>query len=179
MVSVNIPDNFISNGLKIGVLVIIVVMLSTFLKPSLTGNFVKDIEALNASVTSCQNVIDEQKNEIELLNDTLNIASSDVDKLSEELDECNKLRDSSNQDYMLLRNQYNKTREEFNSMKVDYNDYKKKLNESENAYQDVVKNSANTICCMKRVENPAIKYYTVREGSIKCLESGELELECP
>lgn len=45
-------------------------------------------------------------------------------------------------------------------------------------YDLLIKNSAKSICCKVRVDNPDISAYAVLEHKIVCLEEGEKKLEC-
>jgi hypothetical protein len=86
MVDIHIPNKIIANVFKIGVLVVMVVMVANFLKPSLTGSLIKDIEYLNSSVTSCKQVVDSQNTKIDMLNSTVNRVTVDLENTSARYD---------------------------------------------------------------------------------------------
>lgn len=45
-------------------------------------------------------------------------------------------------------------------------------------YELLLKNSAKSICCKAKVDNPQINFYDVVEGKITCLEQGANQLNC-
>ena len=45
-------------------------------------------------------------------------------------------------------------------------------------YDALVKNSARTICCKAKVDNPLINFYDVADDKIVCLQDGTNELVC-
>jgi len=45
-------------------------------------------------------------------------------------------------------------------------------------YDILVKNTAKSICCKAKVDNPQINFYDVVDGKITCLEQGTNQLSC-
>src|SRR3989344_5070279 len=45
-------------------------------------------------------------------------------------------------------------------------------------YNILVKNTAKSICCKAKVDNPQINFYDVVDGKITCLEQGSNQLSC-
>jgi DNA-directed RNA polymerase subunit N (RpoN/RPB10) len=180
MVDIHIPDNFLSNVMKIGILIVMVIMVASFLKPSLTGQFVRDIENLNATVESCKTVVDSQNEQISFLNNTVNLMSVDLNNMTNDLDYCIKVRDTVNNDYVKLREDYNKTYTEYSTIKQDYDDFQEQLNETNFAYSALSKNAANRICCVRNMlEGKEFDSYRIgSDYEVVCSIGGEKTLSC-
>lgn len=54
----------------------------------------------------------------------------------------------------------------------------KEVGEVQAKYDLLVKNSAKSICCKAKVDNPQINFYDVVDGKITCLEQGANQLSC-
>lgn len=180
MVDVHIPDNFLSNVLKIGIMIVVVIMVANFLKPSLTGSYIKDIELLNESIEGCNDIIDAQNREMAVLNDTVALLMDDLQNLTGELDECVETRDVVTADHSKLKLQHNKTVEEYQTIKADYDSFAKQLNDTNNAYEELAQNSADRICCVRNLlEGKEFDSYKVdSDFDIVCTIGGELEIDC-
>lgn len=52
------------------------------------------------------------------------------------------------------------------------------IGEIEAKYDSLVKNTAKSICCKAKVDNPEINFYDVVDNKISCLEQGQNQLNC-
>ena len=186
MVNVNIPDKLFSNVVKIGILVIVVVMVGSFLKPTITGSYIENINSLNKTATSCKDKLALCDSSFIQVNDSLTRLSSDFSDLTSDYQKCKDDSVVVNNAYVTLNDEYNKSMTELNAMKEEYDSMELELNQSQAVYDELAddldelsRNSANTICCIKRVDNPSINYYAVSNNKVTCLEDGELALDCP
>ena len=61
---------------------------------------------------------------------------------------------------------------------TERDDTQKQLQTVQTNYDLLLKNSARTICCKQKVDNPDITAYSVLEQKVVCLEEGGTVLEC-
>ena len=57
-------------------------------------------------------------------------------------------------------------------------DKEKAVGEVQAKYDQLVKNTAKSICCKAKVDNPQINFYDVVDNKITCLEQGANQLSC-
>jgi len=57
-------------------------------------------------------------------------------------------------------------------------DNEKKVGEVQAKYDQLVKNTAKSVCCKVKVDNPQINFYDVVDNKITCLEQGTNQLNC-
>lgn len=58
------------------------------------------------------------------------------------------------------------------------NNKETKVGEIQAKYDLLIKNSAKSICCKAKVDNPQINFYDVVDGKVTCLEQGTNQLSC-
>jgi len=66
----------------------------------------------------------------------------------------------------------------YGDMNERLNEYKDQLDALEKSYNNLVKNTATSICCKQKLDNPDIDYYTIKNDKITCTESSGTSLHC-
>lgn len=69
-------------------------------------------------------------------------------------------------------------KEEKEELQKEIDDKIAELSDLKADYNNLIKNTANNVCCKAKIDNPRIKYYKVEGDKIVCLEEGSLEISC-
>jgi predicted RNase H-like nuclease (RuvC/YqgF family) len=143
------------------------------------GDYGADIQELrekllisNTNISACNNFNTKLLDEIGLFSDKYSECGSELSSIK------------SNLSFSTRR--YEETLKRLNSDLDEKDDEIKKLKEDLEKEADDIredfellgKNTANNLCCKSKVDNPNIKYYTIENNKIICLEQGSLEISC-
>ncbi len=179
MVELEIPDNWVSNILKAGGVLIVLVMVGTLVRPSITGNVTNRMNVLNADLQQCYtelNSTDERLEDTSALVDTL---SADISNLTHQLHDC------AAELYFAEDNLTNVT-DSYESLKIEFeklDELNDNLTERKDEIMDVFREFADSvavdICCGR---SPDVEYesYDITDESVDCRteDNGEFELHC-
>ncbi len=66
----------------------------------------------------------------------------------------------------------------YSDMTERLNEYKDQLDALEESYNNLVKNTAISICCKQKLDNPDIDYYTIKNDKITCAVDRGTTLHC-
>ena len=181
MVQFEIPDSWISNSLKIGGILIVLVMVATLVKPSITGNVVSRVNELNANLTECSANLRDAKAEVNSTNDALSVLSENLQDTTALYDECVEgLSETQN----VLDNRTDELdvmKDNYSSLSMKFDNLEDELNTSSDDYDDLAEFAAKAACCPKRLlDDPNINSYNIKDNTVKCLadSEGSFTLEC-
>ncbi len=68
--------------------------------------------------------------------------------------------------------------QEKNTCESSLKSKEKEVGEVQVKYDQLVKNTARSICCKAKVDNPKINFYDIADNKVVCLEEGKNELVC-
>jgi hypothetical protein len=174
MVEFEIPDKLISNVLKVGGVLIVLVMVATLIRPSITGNVVNRMNELNENLTVCTTALADVSALAETQEEAISVMSSDVSNLTELYQDCSVDLSNVSGEVAFLRAEIENTERVFENMEIA-------LNETENDYRDLAEFAAKAKCCqLKVLDNPDIDSYDIQSNKIVCQvdSDGEYTLEC-
>ncbi|MBW2987983.1 hypothetical protein DRJ48_00970 [Candidatus Woesearchaeota archaeon] len=133
----------------------------------------RELSQLNAELNECKLA---KSN----LTQQLDIARKDIKRLQIILATLNttitNLNLEKQKEIAQLRSDYE---EEIGVLNTKLDKCQAKLTEQENDYQDLAENTARSICCKQKVDNPEISSYKIKNNRIVCLEIGGEKLKCP
>ena len=191
MVEFEIPDKWINNTLKVGGGIIILLMVATLIRPSVTGNVVNRLSILNDDLMLCYNELNETSALLLSSDQAIEILSDDISDMTGSLYECSDNLNATNYELESLSDMYDSLADELNLVTLDYemlsSDYESLLsdyNRSTLGYIELGKFAAEKWCCINRIvsNNPDIDSYDIltRDNEILCRESGRgtYELTC-
>ncbi len=118
---------------------------------------------LDASQISYNNILTEKND----LTSKLSTANSELGTLKTKLSKLEKT-EAINKD--LEKDNYN--------LKEKVADLKDDLGDLQDDFDEVVGNSARSICCKKKIDDSSISGYKVKDGKVSCLTSGGTNLDC-
>jgi hypothetical protein len=67
---------------------------------------------------------------------------------------------------------------DLDNMNKNLENEEEKIIEIKNEYDLLAQNLANNLCCKQKIDNSNIKFYSVDNNKINCLEIGTLEINC-
>ena len=174
-----------SKKIIISFIVIDVLLLLAILiaRPIIVGYTVyTQIRELNQSIdTYTQNINDLR---MEMMTATSNLSScySMNQQLLSKLQETNskilEYQTSINSLEKEISNLEESSKEEKEELQKELDDKIAELSDLKTDYNNLIKNTANNVCCKAKIDNPRIKYYKVENDKIVCLEEGSLEISC-
>ena len=191
MVEFEIPDKWINNTLKVGGGIIILLMVATLIRPSVTGNVVNRLSILNDDLMLCYSELNETSALLVSSEQTVEMLSFDISDMTRSLYECSDNLNTSNYELSSISSSYDSLADEMELLTLDYEilsaDYASLLddyNRSTSDYVELGKFAAEKWCCINRIvsNNPDIDSYDIltRDNEILCRESGRgtYELTC-
>lgn len=174
MVEFEIPDKWISNTLKVGGVLIVLVMVATLIKPSITGNTVARVNQINANLTQCSSQLATTRDELEtqrglnnVLNEDIANATSMYTSCAAQLKESTDLATNKTRLADRLSSRYEYTLIELNETQVDY--------------AELAEFAARAKCCVQNTLNDMdYDSYDIKSNAITCQDSndGKFTLEC-
>jgi hypothetical protein len=129
-----------------------------------TDDYSLNVENLNARLIESEanlNSCMEQKSGLE---SELGQKDSEIDSVNDNLDEA--VQESEEKSA------------EINDLSDRNKDLEASLASEKENYEELLRNSARSICCKEKVDNENIGYYTVTDGKIECSEEEGEELDC-
>lgn len=69
--------------------------------------------------------------------------------------------------------------EKIGELNTKLDKYELELRDIQNDYDDLARNTANSICCKQKIDNPEIKYYEIKNDRILCTLNSGKQLKCP
>ena len=179
MVELEIPDSWISNVLKAGGVLIVLVMVGTLIRPSITGDVTNRLGLLDADLQTCYYELNQTTARLEASEDVIDSLSKDVSNLTHqyydcaaELSEFNMSMSNITEDYELLESELELLEDFHKNLTEDYYDL-------EDDFLSFADNMARDACCGR---SPDVDYgsYDINDYSIDCRteDNGEYELAC-
>lgn len=179
MVEFEIPDKWISNALKAFGVLIVLVMVGTLIRPSITGNVVNKVNLLNNDLRECSSALNQTENRLEETNVLVDSLSADVSNLTDQYYSCaDKLYDyrfnltNITSDYEALESNFTELSEEHENLTEEHEG----VVEEFNRFADSI---AKDSCCGR---SPDVVYgsYDLVDDSIDCRteDKGQYELSC-
>ncbi|MFW5852903.1 MAG: hypothetical protein ACOCUR_02640 [Nanoarchaeota archaeon] len=183
MVEFEIPDKWISNILKVGGALIVLVMVATLIQPSITGNVVSRVNTLTSELNVCSAKLNETKGLLDSAEEAVFMLTGDISELNSQFYSCsynlNVTKSSlDNKTSKIESLEQNLTRMD-QKLKILSEEY----NRSSSDYLSLARYAAEKWCCVKQfLDNPSIASFDIDRGEneILCRESssGEYDLEC-
>ena len=134
-----------------------------------------NLTACKEGKTAAENLRNECTGNLEQL-------SKSLVEMQDKLSACNLASSSLEEEVAAYKNQIVELKTNLTACKADVSDWMKQIDaltseindlknnvtSLQNKYDALLANSANAICCTQKVYNPALKYYYVENGTIKC-----------
>ncbi len=182
MVEFEIPDKVISNILKVSGALIVLVMVATLIRPSVTGNVVNRINLLSSDLSSCELELNKTKQLLWSSEDTVAMLTTDISAVNSQFYSCSFQLNNSLSLQKNLTSRYEVLQESHEGLSEDYVTLSSNFNESEEAYLELASFAAQKWCCVRKVDNPDINSYDIsrQNNEIVCRESnrGDYTLSC-
>ena len=182
MVEFEIPDKVISNVLKVGGALIVLVMVATLIRPSVTGNVVNRINLLSSDLSVCELELNETKQLLWSSEDAVEMLTMDISAINSQLYACSSKLNTSLSVHQNLSAQHESLETSYAKLSEDYATLSANYNSSEVAYLELAQFAAQKWCCVRKVDNPDINSYDIsyQNNEIICRESnrGDFRLSC-
>lgn len=182
MVKFEIPDSLISNILKAGGALIILVMVATLIRPSVTGNVVNRLNLMTTDLSNCELMLNETTSLLESSEDAIFMLTSDISAINSALYSCSYNLNLS-KTALTIKNEEHSTLEKRHSDLLEkHKILTEEYNRSSNDYMELAKFAAQKWCCVRKVDNPDIESFDiiVRDNQVVCREfnRGSHQLSC-
>ncbi|MEK6900050.1 MAG: hypothetical protein AABX05_02915 [Nanoarchaeota archaeon] len=133
-------------------------------------------EDLLQQVTSMSQNLADCKGEVEQVKGDLEQSQSDVSDMQEEIDTINQQKDDDISSQVAQKT--SALEGEKTTCQGSLAEKQEEMSVLQSDYDNLVKNSARTICCKAKVDNPQINFYDVVDDKVVCLQEGTTELVC-
>jgi peptidoglycan hydrolase CwlO-like protein len=152
-------------------------------RPIIVGYTVySQIKELNQSLDTYTKNIGDIRSEMLMATNNLSYCYSMNQQLLSKMQEDNsKILDYQTQINSLKReinDLEDNCKEEKEGLQKEVDEKTAELADLKEDYGNLVRNTANNVCCKAKIDNPRIKYYKVEGDKIVCLEEGSLEISC-
>lgn len=179
MVEFEIPDRWISNALKAGGVLIVLVMVGTLIRPSITGDVVNKANLLNSDLRECYSDLNQTEvrlGETNLLVDSL---SDDVSNLTDQYYSCSEELNESDLNLSNMTSEYETIEDDLNETSEAYDNLTEDHEELSDDFREFSDSVARDSCCGR---SPDVEYgsYDLVDDSIDCRteDNGQYELSC-
>ena len=131
------------------------------------------VDTLSTDLSTLQNQCEGSAEKLAAAELELKKAQMEVKMLDISLEAFSKERDG------LMASQQTEFDQEIGIMNTKLDRCENDVKSWKNDYEDLMENSAENICCKRKLDNPDIGYYSVRSDRIICLEDdGNEKLKC-
>lgn len=180
MVDFSIPDTWISNTLKIGGVLIVLLMVATLIKPSITGNVVNRVNELNTNLTICTDSLSQANGELSANNELISSLQEDMGNMTAELNQVNSEREGLIAERDGYLSKLTETQEALDVLTRVHGFLVLENNDTVEAFKTMSDFAASVLCCPQRFTNNNIDSYNVVKNKIKCEVNGDGDytLEC-
>lgn len=178
--------------LIINVLLIIIIIF--LIKPALTGyKITKEFKEINLTPSDILKEIEKIRSDLRVsetnLKSCLDLKSDLMKELNDEKNKtflCIQEKEQQKLFYESLIKEYqfnitqmiNNYTTVIESLEKTINDEKEKYNNLLEGYEKIVQNSARTICCKEKVDDPSIDSYIISNNKIVCTIGAENKIKC-
>lgn len=177
MVEINIPNSWISNALKVGGVLVVLVMVATLIKPSITGNVVNRMNELTVNLTECSESLYTAQEELAANELMINNLQIDIGDISDQNNDCQtkyeavRVIDSQKTDELA------DLHSAFDTLDRKYADVLEKVNRSDSEYKELAEFAARVKCCIWPFEEES---YDLEDNAVTCRtgSKGEFALDC-
>ena len=179
MVEVEIPDKWISNILKAGGVMIVLIMVGTLIRPSITGNVTTRVATLDTELKGCFNVLNQT--EIALYDTELVIDSlaRDISNLTHQNHACIEELYYAQNNLSNATGEYELLNQEFRELRQLYINLTKVHEDTVDEFMGLSDSLAVDVCCDR---SPDVEYgsYDIRNNFVTCRteDNGDYELKC-
>lgn len=125
------------------------------------GDLRSEMMMATSNLSSCYSMNQQLLSKLQETNSRILEYQTNISSIQREI---SSLEESSNEEKEELQKELDDKIAELSDLKTDYN--------------NLIKNTANNVCCKAKIDNPQIKYYEVKADKIACLEEGSLEISC-
>lgn len=174
MVEFEIPNKVISNVLKVGGVLIVLVMVATLIKPSITGNVVNRMNELNENLTTCMTELADANDLSQSQDEAITVMTSDVANLTALYESCSTDLENKTGEVAYLKGELKDIDRSFENLQID-------LNVTKDNYRYLAEFAAKAKCCIQNtLDDMQYDSYDIEANTISCQENnnGEYTLEC-
>lgn len=150
----------------------------------------RNLEVTKANLSSYSGFTGALLAQVEEKNDELTECKVQLERVQSDLEEAQKQVEDKDAEVTTIKSETQKTIDQQVTEKTaaleqdkaacedSLSNKDKEVGEVQAKYDLLVKNSAKSICCKAKVDNPQINFYDVVDGKISCLEQGSNQLIC-
>lgn len=179
MVELDIPDKWISNILKAGGILIVLVMVGTLIRPSITGNVTNRMSSLDVELRECYTALNQTEEQLEDTDGLVSTLSDDVSNLTHQYHDCTADLKELDSEYANLTEDHESLRANHSDLQDEHLNLTDMYEDAMDDYESLADSMAIDTCCDK---SPDVEYesYEIIDNSIVCRteEKGDFELEC-
>ena len=160
-------------------LVFAVIFGFAVVKPSILGyTTYQDIKETGYSIDEYGKSLEELGTKLATCEESGKTLEAETSEKSDQLSECEKTSTTCIAEKQSCDKLIASQKEYLQEKNDEVREVELKVDEEKAKYDAFARNTANNICCKAKVDNNNIKYYKVENNKVKCLEEGELEIEC-
>ncbi|HLD79205.1 MAG TPA: hypothetical protein VJA18_01460 [Candidatus Nanoarchaeia archaeon] len=134
-----------------------------------TGALIAEVGDTTDQLTECKVELERGKSDLEDAQETITEKETEISTLKSDMD--NKITEQVAQKTAVLEDDKSVCQNALEAKETEVTNVQGK-------YDLLVKNTAKSVCCKAKVDNPQINFYDIADNKIICLTEGKNELTC-